>query len=240
MCSINHICKLFNTCTSIPVKAFDKNCTSLGELGHNEDSLELLKNAELKDKLLRHIFHSNPYIICCENNIIILLVKLTAPSKEDIYFAIGPFYVDLAIPKYNIPLKSRDCINYLTQFISLIFENILFTSTNSINYSNYVIDAIDYIHENYNDNLNVDTICCHIKISKNYLCNIFKKETGESIITFLNKYRIEKSKDFLKDRSYSMLNVAISVGFQDQSYFCRTFKKYNGISPSEYRNQFFS
>ncbi|MDM8312959.1 AraC family transcriptional regulator, partial [Clostridium cadaveris] len=64
--------------------------------------------------------------------------------------------------------------------------------------------------------------------------------TGDSIIMFLNKYRIEKSKNFLKDRSYSILNVAISVGFKDQSYFCRTFKKYTGISPSEYRNQFLS
>nr|WP_279286420.1 AraC family transcriptional regulator [Clostridium cadaveris] len=128
----------------------------------------------------------------------------------------------------------------MTQFILLIFEKNFLTSSNGVNYSIYVIDTIDYIHQNYSSNLNVDTICRHIKISKNYLCNIFKKETGDSIIMFLNKYRIEKSKNFLKDRSYSILNVAISVGFKDQSYFCRTFKKYTGISPSEYRNQFLS
>ena len=240
MCSINYVCKLFNTCTNIPIKAFDKNYNQLGESGHTKDSLEILKNIHLKDRLLTCTFHSNSYVICHKNNIIIPLIRLDTPSKDNIYFAIGPFYVDLAIPKYNIPLRSRDCISYLTQFILLIFEKNFLTSSNGVNYSIYIIDTIDYIHQNYSSNLNVDTICRHIKISKNYLCNIFKKETGDSIIMFLNKYRIEKSKNFLKDRSYSILNVAISVGFKDQSYFCRTFKKYTGISPSEYRNQFLS
>ena len=44
MCSINYVCKLFNTCTNIPIKAFDKNYNQLGESGHTKDSLEILKN----------------------------------------------------------------------------------------------------------------------------------------------------------------------------------------------------
>jgi two-component system, response regulator YesN len=64
---------------------------------------------------------------------------------------------------------------------------------------------------------------------------VFKKETGKTINDYLNEYRIEKSKELLKNRGVKLYEVSHNSGYNDVKYFTKTFKKFTGITPSEYR-----
>lgn len=95
----------------------------------------------------------------------------------------------------------------------------------------------DYIIENYADSgLSVNRISAEMNYSANYLGNAFKREYGESINDFLNKTRVEAAKRLMNETDMRVYEIAFAVGFNDQHYFSKTFRRIAGISPSEYRN----
>ena len=74
-----------------------------------------------------------------------------------------------------------------------------------------------------------------VYLSPAYFSRIFKKETGATFNSFLNEVRIEKSKALLRNNDLKMVDIALMVGFESQSYFTKVFKKITGISPLQYR-----
>lgn len=98
-----------------------------------------------------------------------------------------------------------------------------------------VVEAFTYIHENVCKKITVAMIAEKIKISEAYLCKIFKEETGDTIINYLNKLKMNKAYEFLKNSDLYIKEISMMVGIEDQFYFNRLFKKYYGISPKEVR-----
>lgn len=111
------------------------------------------------------------------------------------------------------------------------------TSENKIQYSLIVREVNNYIHSNYNKNINLKSIADHVHVNSSYLSRLFKKETGMSIIDTLNKLRIEKAKELLLDPKYKIFEVASEVGIDDPTYFSHVFVKYAGIRPKEFRDR---
>ena len=72
-------------------------------------------------------------------------------------------------------------------------------------------------------------------ISPTYLSRVFKRETGASLVDFLNRIRIEKSRELLADSSLRLIEVALQCGFESQSYFNRMFKLFCDMTPQQYR-----
>ena len=105
----------------------------------------------------------------------------------------------------------------------------------SIKHSDTVYKVIQYIRSNYFKKISLDEISKYVNFSKTYLSRIFKEETGQNISMYMNKVRIEKAKLFLTDKSTSLVDVANSVGFEDQSYFTKVFKSIVGTSPKKYQ-----
>lgn len=103
------------------------------------------------------------------------------------------------------------------------------------NYSPEVTQALSYIQENYHRKISLAAVSDHIGLSSGYLCRIFKEETSVSINAYINSLRMTKAGELLKDKNSYIKEVAISVGFEDQLYFSRLFKRYYGMTPSEYR-----
>jgi two-component system response regulator YesN len=68
---------------------------------------------------------------------------------------------------------------------------------------------------------------------------MFKKETGENFIAYLIRLRMKKAAELVIEAKLSMQMVAEDIGFNDASYFSRSFKKYFGISPEDYRRKFY-
>ena len=96
----------------------------------------------------------------------------------------------------------------------------------------------DYISRNYmNDTLSVKDISSHVYLSASYVCTFFKSETGQTLNQYLTEYRMEKAKQLLSDPRYKISEISSKVGYTDGNYFGKSFKKYSGFSPSEYREK---
>ena len=103
--------------------------------------------------------------------------------------------------------------------------------------SKYVLQAMDYIGEHYNDpNITVGEIAQHLGLSEGHLSHTFKKETDYTLLNYLTRYRIHKAMELLRDCRLKVYEVAEQVGYKDITYFSSTFKKLVGVSPSEYQD----
>ncbi len=95
--------------------------------------------------------------------------------------------------------------------------------------------AVNYINENYKKAITLESIANYVHLNSSYFSTLFKKETGMKFSDYLNKVRIEESKKLLKDIGISILEVSLEVGFEDQSYYSKVFRKVTGMTPKEYR-----
>lgn len=95
-----------------------------------------------------------------------------------------------------------------------------------------------YIGKHYMDEtLSVKDISEHVFLSASYVCTFFKNETGHTLNQYLTEYRMEKAKQLLKDAKYRISDISSRVGYSDGNYFGKSFRKYCGLSPSEYREK---
>jgi YesN/AraC family two-component response regulator len=100
-----------------------------------------------------------------------------------------------------------------------------------------VKQACAYIQQNYNRSFSLEELSETIGVSKSYLSRIFKMDTGIPLWDYLNRYRIQKAKEFLLTTDESITTIAASVGYEDTSYFSRVFHEIAGCSPRAYRQQ---
>ena len=98
-----------------------------------------------------------------------------------------------------------------------------------------VVSVLDYMKAHYNEELTLKQVAELHYMSTGYLGKLFKKETGCSFHDYLNRIRIDKAKELLKNTNHFAYQVSGMVGYKDYNYFHKTFKKYAGVPPSEYQ-----
>lgn len=131
-----------------------------------------------------------------------------------------PFY------KTRSDAKLRLLLSYYMEY---------YQKENLIHRTDYVELAKDYIHNNYwKTTLRVLDIVNAVKIERSYLFRLFKERTGMSLSTYVTTYRIRRACELLKSSDLSIKSVAYSVGYKDQLYFSKIFKKATAHTPSEY------
>jgi len=101
----------------------------------------------------------------------------------------------------------------------------------------YVDFMIQTIHEKYATHLTLADISEQCQMSSTYLNVKFKNETGYTFNDYLNRYRIQKAVDLLRENQYRIYEIAEMVGFSDYKYFIKVFKKYIGYSPARFINE---
>jgi AraC-like DNA-binding protein len=92
-----------------------------------------------------------------------------------------------------------------------------------------------YIHEHYTESITREQIASHVHVHENHLTNCFHQVLGISLMTYLNRYRINQARVLLEAGESNITEVAMAVGFSDASYFGRMFQREVGISPGSYR-----
>jgi len=97
---------------------------------------------------------------------------------------------------------------------------------------------MEYIRAHYDHKLTLDDIAQHVYLSRSYLSSLFREETGQTLFSYINRVRVEKSKLFLMDSTVALAHAAAMCGFEDQSYFTKVFRKITGMSPKQYRDRF--
>ncbi|BBH22728.1 DNA-binding response regulator [Paenibacillus baekrokdamisoli] len=95
--------------------------------------------------------------------------------------------------------------------------------------------VLKHISVNYAEELSLKTLSQTFNINPVYLGQLFQKETGESFSDYVNKFRIETARKLLVNTHLKTIDIGKRVGYADTSYFYKQFKKYAGISPTEFR-----
>ncbi|MDY5231351.1 MAG: AraC family transcriptional regulator [Eubacteriales bacterium] len=96
-------------------------------------------------------------------------------------------------------------------------------------------NIIKYVSKNYNQRLTTASLAEAFHINEQYLCRIFKSETSQTVLNYINNLRVKSSLPLIKNTNEPISVIAQNVGFDDVNYFSRTFKKYIKMTPSEYR-----
>lgn len=92
-----------------------------------------------------------------------------------------------------------------------------------------------YISCNYNHDICIDSIARHIGMSRSSLCTFFRHQTGQTLVDAINARRLEVARNLLRRPDLTIQQVCYESGFNDVSYFCRLFKRIEGITPKCYR-----
>ncbi|MCR5102461.1 MAG: response regulator [Butyrivibrio sp.] len=100
---------------------------------------------------------------------------------------------------------------------------------------NIILDITNYISENIGREIFVSEIADYIGMNPEYLTRYFKKEQGISIKKYIDKERIDRSKQLLQNTDISVTDIAEKVGYSGYSNYARAFKQHTGISPTSYR-----
>lgn len=95
---------------------------------------------------------------------------------------------------------------------------------------------LDYIHVYYDSNITLKTMAQFVSLEEHYLSSLFKKKTGGNFIDYLHGLRIEKAKHFMDHTDMTVNEVGKRVGFLNDNYFIKIFKRYTNMTPSMYRN----
>lgn len=102
-----------------------------------------------------------------------------------------------------------------------------------------VQEAKRYIETHYTEKFSLEALSNHLFINGSYLLRTFKAATGCTLLWYHNHVRCEKAKELLTHSEYSIAAVGDMTGFASSAHFSHVFKKMLGITPSEFRNQYF-
>lgn len=211
-------------------------CSTIDE---NEIMLQLhKKEKELKAYLQNLIvmlrYESKNSIPVMRSKMIELLVILSRVMNR---VGIGSVYSSNIINKYLSLFLESNSIESLSTIMINAIDEYLKCMNGCLNKSLHpkVNNMMQYIQKNYMNKLSLETIAESVYLSPSYAGKIFKKDTGMPIMTYTLKTRIEKAKNFLMNPHYPIKEISNNVGFTDTSYFTKVFKKYEGITPTQFR-----
>ena len=95
--------------------------------------------------------------------------------------------------------------------------------------------AIEYIHSHPKEHCSMKAMASLCHLSDSYFSRLFLKEMGENFLTYLNRCKVERSKVLLQESQMSISQIALELGFSDTSHYTRIFKRFEGITPTVYR-----
>lgn len=103
----------------------------------------------------------------------------------------------------------------------------------------YFLKIMKYINTYYNENITLKDVAKVVNLNPNYISQLFKKSAGTTFSRYLTDLRITNAKKMLTATDTSINDISVQTGFNDYFYFLKTFKKYTGSTPSEYRNAYY-
>lgn len=198
---------------------------------------KLLNYIQVRDEdnavaLIHEIYESNfvhsKITVECEKIILLDLCQTVIKGLQIIHRDINLELETIFDDKYY-PL---DVINKIVSGIRRICVDYKDTNTTM-----YKMEQVkEYILENYkNSDLTVSTISEYFSLNNSYLSRTFKECLGDNLLSYITTCRLEYAKIVLRESSYNLEQIALESGFQNATILTRAFKKYEGMTPSKYR-----
>lgn len=205
---------------------------------------EKVKNGDVKEakvilnELLGYILYSNGNSIGISKTRVFelcsMLSRAAIEGGADLTKIFGMNY------KFLTKLSKLNTIDEISYWLLEVLNN--FTESineiqdiKKISSGNKFKEALKYIKQNYKENLTLEIVSQEIGISTKYLSSMFKKNIYQNFSSYVNFLRIEEAKRLLQYTDRTLFDIAISVGFEDASYFSKVFKKITSLSPKQYK-----
>ncbi len=119
----------------------------------------------------------------------------------------------------------------MTEFFEILFrryvdrDRLNNVQIASIRYYESILPALDSISANYAGRISVDELAALCRLSKYYFCRLFKQVTGQTVVAYVNRYRLKLADYLLRNRDATVSEIAQRCGFPDVNYFYRVYKK---------------
>jgi AraC-like DNA-binding protein/ligand-binding sensor protein len=192
------------------------------------------KAQRLLNELLGHIFFATGGDFTrIKTRIYELLVML---SRAAVDAGASPEYTfqlthDFFIDSKNITNIESLCFK-LTKITNQFIESIFaFSDVKNVN---VIHKALQYMRQNYYEKVSLSSVSRAVDLTPSYFSKLFKKEMGCNFNVYMNMIRIEKSILLLRSENLTLADIAAAVGFEDQSYFTKVFKRVMGVSPHRF------
>ena len=172
------------------------------------------------------------------------LMSLMLQEAEDSFL-----HFDNIAPAVDLSLR-QDAPSNCQQMMKNLLECFLITVTRreggilfntrgvSINRSHHHAQIaerlMEYMHQHYPEKITLDSLASMENISVSLLKQIFKEQTGDTVISYLTKYRIGEAKRLIQESNMNFSQIALAVGYDGICYFSTLFKKHTGMTPSEF------
>lgn len=133
------------------------------------------------------------------------------------------------------PVRGNEtCSLLIYQYIMAVRRALLFDTDNTC--SNRVIEAgLIFMNEHYDRNISLGELASLCHISPQHFCRVFRMETGMRPMEYLTRKRMLEAKVLLCNTKQSVAEISRQTGYEDPAYFGMVFKKYEGMSPGQYR-----
>ena len=140
--------------------------------------------------------------------------------------------------------QTSDLIQHFSAAMEICLLLLQHKTTPTKNKTGIVIDnkitltTVIYIMNNYQKPLRLETIAQHANCHPNYLCNVFKAYTGQTIFEHLTQVRLDVAMDILRKDNLPIGKIIEMTGFSSRNYFYKKFRQVTGISPTTYRKKY--
>lgn len=178
------------------------------------------------------------------------LKKQTVYSRAEIIWRVSGIIMELQrLARERIPgtiERQNDPVNWIegipkmetlddcTVILQKIVQNIVQSSPEQKQLHRTVQATLELIRAKYDTNLTLELAAKETFVSNSYLSSLFKQELGVNFLDYLHQYRIERAKELLREH-YKIYAVAKLVGYGEERHFSATFKKWTGMTPSQYQ-----
>lgn len=206
-----------------PTKAKEELKSFYQYIAHDHENYHLPDNLIESAKARTHFFHGLVYAH-----------YLTKIKKSVFAYSLSLVHIEM-INEMTDPNKALELTCAMMDTYEDFTQNYLDMYTNVGTFSTQVLDLIDInITENITTSSIADILCIH----PDYLQKKFKKETGYNVTEVINIRKIDLAKLYLRSSDYSITKIAFELGFSDASYFGKVFRRYEEITPSEFRKNY--
>lgn len=168
-------------------------------------------------------------------NIGVVLNTLLRKAAE--HGGVDEYFIHTTSENFALRIENSLTIRELMNLMAVMVEDYsdLVNEYNTKVYSELISNAITYIKLNFKREISLANIAIELFIHPTYLAKKFKQETGKTVSEYINEIRIKEAQFIIMVTEFKIEDIAYHVGYNDKKYFSKTFKKFVGISPSEYR-----
>lgn len=198
---------------------------------------DLISAQQLLNNIIARIYFStsnNVELVRMQMNelvsVLARVVLQTSAATNDVYRIVS-YFQRSSLDCDGLVELSQAMADSLRLFIDIVREEM------SDRQNNLIKRSMQYIDANYTTRLSVEDVARHVSLSPSYFSHLFKERTGLTFSTYLTNCRVEQAKHQLRQSDIPLAELAQELGFDNQQYFSRVFKRVVGTTPGRYRKE---